>query len=88
MKLFIGLISMLFLFSFKSNAEGPSESTIAETRANEQAGIDFAKKVQEAKTLGVGTSGDQQAEIAKQMLIIKENQEKAEKMLKEMDADQ
>jgi hypothetical protein len=29
MKLFIGLISMLFLFSFKSNAEGPSESTIA-----------------------------------------------------------
>ncbi|MBC7538326.1 MAG: hypothetical protein H7281_05870 [Bacteriovorax sp.] len=56
------------------------------------AGADFAKKAHEeaiaTATAHANSEANQQAELAKQMLIIKENQEKAEKMMKEMEADQ
>jgi hypothetical protein len=93
MKLFISLISVLILFSFNLSAQDDAGVAAIESHARDHAaGVEFARKAQEeaiaAANANANSPANQQAELTKQMLIIKENQEKAEKMMKEMEADQ
>ena len=89
MKLYIGLTSLLFLFSIRLNAQDDlAAAALAQHASDHAAGMEFANKAHEAASLNANSSTDQQADIAKQILIIKENQDKAEKMLKEMDAEE